>query len=80
MHLIIISSTKTILDDNNIESVSFPGSQGNFQVLKNHINLVSQLVCGNINYVYKGEKEKKKLEITNGIATIHNNTIVVILD
>lgn len=34
MHLIIISPTKTILDDDNIESVSLPGLQGNFQVLK----------------------------------------------
>ena len=80
MHLIIISPTKTILDDDNIESVSLPGLQGNFQVLKNHFNIVSQLVSGNITYVYEGQQEKKQLEITNGIATVHNNTIVVILD
>jgi F-type H+-transporting ATPase subunit epsilon len=80
MHLLIISSTKTILDESNIESVSLPGSQGNFQVLKNHFNIVSQLVPGTITYVYEGQTEKKQLGIENGIVTVHNNNIVVVLD
>ncbi len=80
MHLLIISSSNTILDENNIESVSLPGSQGNFQVLKNHFNIVSQLVPGTITYVCEGQSEKKQLKIENGIVTVHNNTIVVVLD
>ena len=80
MHLLIISSTKTVLDENNIESVSLPGSQGNFQVLKNHFNIVSQLVAGSITYVCEGQAEKKQIEIDNGIVTVHNNSIVVVLD
>lgn len=80
MHLIIISSNKTIFDDNNIESISLPGLQGNFQILKNHINIISRLIAGNIVYVYEGQQEKKSLEIGEGIATVHNNNVVVILD
>lgn len=80
MHLLVISSTKTILDENNIESVSLPGSQGNFQVLKNHFNIVSQLVPGVITFIYEGQSEKKQLEIGNGMVTVHNNSIIVILD
>ena len=80
MHLIIISSNKTIFDDNNIESISLPGLQGNFQILKNHINIISRLIAGNIVYVYEGQQEKKSLEISEGTATVHNNNIVVILD
>lgn len=60
--------------------MSLPGSQGNFQVLKNHFNIVSQLVPGTITYVYEGQAEKKQLEIENGIVTVHNNNIVVVLD
>ena len=80
MHLLIISSTKTVLDENNIESVSLPGSQGNFKVLKNHFNIISQLVAGCIRYVCEGRAEKKQIEIENGIVTVHNNSIVVVLD
>lgn len=80
MHLVIISPQKTILDDNKVESVTLPGAQGKFQVLKNHMNLVSQLVDGDIVYVNTSSNEKKKITITKGITTVHNDKIIVLVD
>ncbi len=81
MHLIVVSPEKTLLEENNLESVTLPGVNGPFQVLKNHMNLVSQLVAGKIVYVKIGGKEKKELALeAGGIVTVQRNTITVVLN
>ena len=77
MKLTIRSAIKDIVNEDNIESVKLPGKNGEFQVLNNHISLISSLVIGCVKYL-KNNKELK-IEIQSGIAYVNNNNILVLV-
>ena len=79
----------------NINSAIFPGSDGSFQVLKDHAPIVSTLKKGEIIIngeisleqdvsleLYKIKKDKKKasLQIESGLVEMKKNTIKVLID
>ena len=53
MQLEIITPDKTIFDG-EVESATFPGSKGSFQVLKDHAALISSLDKGKVSYKQNG--------------------------
>ena len=78
-----------------INSVIFPGSDGSFQVLKDHAPIVSTLkegqivIDGQVSFddnvsrdLFKIEKDKHKifLQIESGLVEIKKNSIKVLID
>ena len=93
--LIEIFSIDCKLLSGNINSVIFPGSDGSFQVLKDHAPIVSTLKKGKITIegevsiennvsekIYNLKKDKKiiSLEIESGMMEMKKNSIKVLID
>ncbi len=76
MHLTIMTPDKKIFEG-SIQQVTFPGSAGLFQVLKNHAPLVSKLQQGLIHYV--SDKQEYTLTVDEGLVEVLNNTITVLV-
>lgn len=76
MHLTIITPDKKVFEG-SVQQVTFPGSAGTFQVLKNHAPLVSKLQKGAIRYI--DEKQEYVIAIQDGLVEVFNNTITVLV-
>ena len=77
MHLEIITPDKTIFDG-EVESATFPGSKGAFQVLKNHAALISSLDKGKVTYKTNGGDQE--LVVNGGIVEILDNNIILLAE
>jgi len=77
MHLEIITPDKTIFDG-EVESATFPGSKGAFQVLKDHAALISSLDKGKVKYKTSGGEQE--LVVNGGIVEILNNNIILLAE
>lgn len=77
MHLEIITPDKTIYDG-EVESATFPGSKGSFQVLKNHAALISSLEKGKV--VYKANGSDQEILVNGGIVEVLNNHIILLAE
>ena len=76
MQLDIITADKTLFSG-EVEMVTLPGSDGSFQVLKDHAALVSSLAKGQV--VVKGsENGNEAFDIAGGIVEVLNNKVVVL--
>ena len=93
--LIEIFSIDCKLLSGNVKSVIFPGSDGSFQVLKDHAPIVSTLKKGEITiegevslednvpekfYNLKKDKKITSLEIESGLMEMKKNSIKVLID
>jgi F-type H+-transporting ATPase subunit epsilon len=76
MQLDIITSDKTLFSG-DVNIVTLPGTDGTFQVLKNHAALVSSLTKGQV-IVKSTENGEESFEITGGICEVLNNKVVVL--
>lgn len=74
LSLKIITPDSTLIDE-KVDSASFPGTKGRFEVLKNHAPLVSSLEKGTI--VYRKGNEKFSVDINSGFVEVLNNNIDV---
>lgn len=74
MTLEIISS-HSILFKGEVDSVTLPGVQGSFTVLKNHAPIISVLAAGKV--IYKTGSDDKEIEVKGGLADVENNRIAV---
>ena len=77
MHLEIITPDKTVFEG-EVESATFPGSKGSFQVLKDHAALISSLDKGKV--VYKTEKGNQEIVVNGGVVEILNNNIILLAE
>ena len=75
MKLTVISS-HSILFSGDAESVTLPGVQGSFTVLKNHAPLISVLVAGKV-ACRMSDGENKEIEIKGGLVDVVDNKISV---
>ena len=64
MHLEIITPDQTIFKG-EVESATFPGSKGSFQVLKDHAALISSLEKGKV--VYQAGNDHQELIVNGGM-------------
>ena len=93
--IIEIFSINCKLLSGEINSAIFPGSDGSFQVLKDHAPIVSTLKRGKITiegeislegstsqelYELKKEKGKVSLKIESGLMEMKKNSIKVLID
>jgi F-type H+-transporting ATPase subunit epsilon len=78
MHLEIITPDKKVFEG-EVAVVTFPGSDGSFQILNNHAPLVSLLKGGVVEYK-TSEKGTSQVAITGGVVEVLKNKVVVLAD
>ena len=91
MYLEIISPEKTLFKG-EVDSVLFPGTYGDFQVLNNHAPIVSTLTKGKVKIIGKisideGVKDNFEytdretiLDIESGTVEMNNNQVILLVD
>jgi len=77
MQLEILSTENTIFTG-EVDSVIFPGTKGEFQVLNNHAPIISSLSKGRINY--KINSKANLVHIKGGIVEILNNKVSALIE
>ncbi len=77
MQLEIITPDKTIFKG-EVDSATFPGSKGSFQVLKDHAALISSLDKGKV--VYQTGNSNNELVVNGGVVEILNNNIILLAE
>ncbi|MGO2102255.1 MAG: F0F1 ATP synthase subunit epsilon [Psychroflexus halocasei] len=91
MQLEIVTPEKVILDQ-DVQSVSVPGIEGEFQILENHAPIISVLTKGHIKLDvntklpkaieddFQKMNDKLCMEITGGVIEMNNNKVIVLTD
>jgi len=78
MHLDIITPDKNVYNGEVI-SVQMPGTDGKFQVLKNHAPLIASLAQGKVKVV-DAQKETLFFEISGGVVEVLNNKVTLLAE
>ena len=78
MNIVILTPDKEVYKG-SIKSVKLPGTDGGFEVLKNHAPLVSSLGEGKIQ-ITTDSGEKQDFTITKGFAEVLNNEVSVLVE
>ncbi len=92
MYLEIVSPEATLFAG-EVNSVTVPGVDGEFQMLNNHAPIVSLLQSGNVKFdgdftieeeyedkFSKDDKGKTVLSISSGTVEMNNNKVIVLAD
>ncbi|MEM7380040.1 MAG: F0F1 ATP synthase subunit epsilon [Bacteroidota bacterium] len=92
MYLEIVSPEATLFAG-EVNSVTVPGVDGEFQMLNNHAAIVSLLQSGNVKFdgdftieeeyedkFSKDDKGKTVLSISSGTVEMNNNKVIVLAD
>lgn len=77
MYLEIVTPDQKVFEGEVI-SVTFPGTDGSFQVLNNHAPLLSTLKKGTI--VYKDKKNEYDVIVDGGVVEVLNNKVIVLAE
>ena len=72
----LITPSKNLIAD-DFDMVVVPGEEGDFGVLPNHSNLISQIRPGVLN-IYKNNKVDKRFFLYSGFAEVSNNKLIVL--
>ena len=78
MTLEIITPEKKLFSG-EVNSVKFPGTNGEFEILNNHAPIISTLSNGEIR-VITNDKDTKKFNINGGVIEMQKNKIIVLAD
>ena len=73
-----IVSPEKIVFVGDVDSVTVPGTTGEFQVLPNHAPLISSLDEGDISYVSQGTASK--VHISSGFVEINDNNVTACVE
>jgi len=90
MFLEIVTPESTLLKS-EVDSVLVPGIDGEFQMLNNHVPIVSLLtkgtikIYGNIDTKYvdkftEGKDKGKWLDISSGVIEMNGNKVIILVD
>lgn len=77
MFLEIVTPVKKVFEGET-SIITFPGTDGSFQVMNDHAPLVSTLKPGKV--VYKDAQGTHSVEITGGIVEVLNNKVSLLAD
>ncbi len=78
MLLEIITPEKKIFEG-EVNSVKFPGTTGEFEVLNNHAPIISTLTSGNIRVIDDSQKIEN-FSINGGVIEMQKNKIIVLAE
>lgn len=91
MYLEIITPEQTLYKG-DVESILFPGSHGDFQVLNNHAPIVSTLTKGKVKIIgrlmieenakdkFQFNERETVLDIESGTVEMNNNKVTLLVD
>jgi F-type H+-transporting ATPase subunit epsilon len=91
MYLEIITPEQTLFKG-DVESILFPGSHGDFQVLNDHAPIVSNLTKGKVKIIgkmairedvkdrFEFNEKQTILEIDSGTVEMNNNQVTLLVD
>ena len=91
MYLEIITPEQTLFKG-DVESILFPGSHGDFQVLNDHVPIVSNLTKGKVKIIgkmtiredvkdrFEFNEKQTILEIESGTVEMNNNQVTLLVD
>ncbi len=77
MHLEILTPEKKVFEG-DVTIVTFPGSDGSFQVMNDHAPLISLLKDGVIEY--KSKEATRQVKITGGVVEVLKNKVILLAD
>ncbi|MCB0503989.1 MAG: F0F1 ATP synthase subunit epsilon [Cyclobacteriaceae bacterium] len=77
MYLEIITPDKRVFEG-EVDSATFPGTDGYFQILNNHAALISTLGKGPISY--KSKKFDERIEVNRGVVEVLNNRVIALVE
>ncbi len=77
MKLEIITPEQNVFSG-EVDLVTLPGKEGQFQILKDHAPLVSTLQTGDLVYETAGKKET--IVVDGGVVQVLNNKVLVLAD
>ena len=77
MFLEILSPEKSIFSG-EILSVKVPGESGEFEILKNHAPIISNLKAGFV-FITNRDTNKQKQEIRGGVIEVISNKIIILV-
>ena len=77
MQLDILTPGKKVFSG-EVESSTFPGVDGQFQILNSHAPIISILAAGNVKY--KTSTGEQVLQVTGGLVEVNDNKIIVLAD
>ena len=77
MHLEILTPEKKVFEG-DVTIVTFPGSDGSFQVLNDHAPLISLLKDGVVEY--KSKEATRQVTITGGVVEVLKNKVILLAD
>ena len=77
MLLEIITPDKKIFEG-EVNSASFPGADGFFQVLNDHAPIISLLKDGVVEY--KSKESVQQVKITGGVVEVLKNKVILLAD
>ena len=77
MHLEIVTPDRKYYEG-EVESATFPGSDGSFQVLNNHAPIISSLGKGELSY--RDKDSEFTVEVEGGVVEVLNNKIIVLVE
>lgn len=72
-----IVSPERIVFNGSVESVTVPGTQGQFEILPNHAPIISSLEVGEV--IYNTDK-KNTLKIQGGFISVQKNQINICVE
>jgi|TARA_B100001758_G_scaffold214295_1_gene199267 F-type H+-transporting ATPase subunit epsilon len=78
MKLEILTPEKTLFND-EVLSVQVPGKSGNFEMLNNHMPIVSSLKKGVVK-ITNMQQEERKIEINSGVIEMKQNKIIILAE
>lgn len=81
MYLEIVTPDEKFFEG-EVESATFPGTDGSFQVLNNHAPMISTLGKGDLRFSRKVEKKVKETHILveGGVVEVLNNKVSVLAE
>lgn len=81
MFLEIVTPDEKVYEG-EVNSATFPGIDGSFQVLENHAAMISTLGDGDITYVRLRDKkpEATHIHVSGGVVEVLNNKVTVLAE
>ncbi|RRD00889.1 F0F1 ATP synthase subunit epsilon [Prevotella sp. OH937_COT-195] len=73
-----IVSPERVEFEGEVESVTVPGTAGEFEILVNHAPIISSLECGTLTYV--GIEGSKRLDIQGGFVSVQKNDVNICIE
>ena len=77
MHLEIITPDRKVFEG-EVTSAQFPGADGSFEVLNNHVPMIAALKAGDV--VLTGTTGREAIRIEGGVVEVLRNNVIVLAE